>query len=497
MKTTFNDKFMACLALFSGIAISCVAEFYSIMGLIAIYPAALLPIIIMGIVLGIGKLSATVWLKQSWSWSPVWLKIYILPAIALLMMITSIGVFGFLSKAHSDQSLVSGDVQAKIAVYDEQIRTERENIDADRKSLKQMDEAVDQIMARSTSEGGADRAVTIRRSQQKERARLLADITASQKRIAALNQQRAPIAAEVRKVEAEVGPIKYIAGFIYGSNPDANILEKSVSWVSILIVVVLDPLAIMLLLASQYSFQRIRETQTVETPSNETATDDPVDFPKNTDRLETVDFISPHPGQGKGTLVETLPGGPDPELKEFLDSARKTAQSIDDGTFTAPVEPPVVAPELEPVPQYKQAGGQVTDKEMVLINQALSEFVEIFNKNKTTAPETVESAPVPTKVTESSNIRRTKVFPKKSVLTTEAPYSPYIPDQAFKEIIGSAGVPPDHVDGESFHKKAVPSGYIQNEEQQESNLWSNTVSNNNPQPITPHQNIDTAKKSAE
>jgi energy-converting hydrogenase Eha subunit A len=481
MKTTFNDKFMACLALFSGIAISCVAEFYSIMGLIAIYPAALLPIIIMGIVLGIGKLSATVWLKQSWSWSPVWLKIYILPAIALLMMITSIGVFGFLSKAHSDQSLVSGDVQAKIAVYDEQIRTERENIDADRKSLKQMDEAVDQIMARSTSEGGADRAVTIRRSQQKERARLLADITASQKRIAALNQQRAPIAAEVRKVEAEVGPIKYIAGFIYGSNPDANILEKSVSWVSILIVVVLDPLAIMLLLASQYSFQRIRETQTVESLPNETATDDPTDFPE----------YSPSTGG------ETLATEQDPELKEFLDSARKTAQSIDDGTFTAPVEPPVVAPEPEPVPQYKQVGGQITDKEMVLINQALSEFVEIFNKNKTTAPETVESAPVPVKVTESSNIRRTKVFPKKSVLTPEAPYSPYIPDQAFKEIMGSAGVPPDHVDGESFHKKAVPSGYIQNEEQQESNLWSNTVSNNNPQPITPQQYIDTAKKSAE
>ena len=259
MKPTFNDRFIAWLALVSGIAISCIAEFYSIMGLIAIYPAALIPIIVMGAVLGVGKLSATVWVKQNWDWSPAFLKAYILPAIALLMLITSVGVFGFLSKAHSDQSLVSGDVQAKIAVYDEKIKTEKDNIDADRRALKQMDEAVDQVMARSTTEGGATRSVDIRRTQQKERSRLLADISASQQRVSALNEQRAPIAAEVRKVEAEVGPIKYIAALVYGSNPDANVLEKAVSWVSILIVVVLDPLAIVLLLASQYSFQRFRE----------------------------------------------------------------------------------------------------------------------------------------------------------------------------------------------------------------------------------------------
>jgi len=266
MKPTFNDKFIAWLALASGIAISCVAEFYSIMGMIAIYPAAVIPIIIMGIILGIGKLSATVWVKQNWEWSPNFLKVYILPAIALLMLITSVGVFGFLSKAHSDQSLVSGDVQAKIAVYDEKIKIEKENIDVNRKALKQMDEAVDQTMGRSSTETGADRAVAIRRGQQKERTRLLADISTSQQRITALNEERAPIAAEVRKVEAEVGPIKYIAAFVYGDNPDANILEKAVSWVSILIVIVLDPLAIVLLLASQYSFQRFNQIKEEEHP---------------------------------------------------------------------------------------------------------------------------------------------------------------------------------------------------------------------------------------
>lgn len=264
MKPSFNDRLIAYLVLLSGLAISGVAEYYSIMGLMAIYPAAIIPIVIMGVVLGIGKISGTVWLKQNWEWSPFFLKAYVLPAIIALMLITSLGVFGFLSKAHSDQSLVSGDVQSKIAVYDTKIQTAKENIDANRKALKQMDEAVDQVMGRSSDEKGADKAVGIRRSQQKERARLQSEIAAEQKTIAALNEEAAPIRTEVRKVEAEVGPIKYIAHLLYGENPDANILEKAVIWVTVLIVIVLDPLAVVLLLASQYSFQRFRELEEEE-----------------------------------------------------------------------------------------------------------------------------------------------------------------------------------------------------------------------------------------
>jgi hypothetical protein len=175
------------------------------------------------------------------------------------MLITSMGIFGFLSKAHSDQSLVGGDVQAKIAVYDEKIKTAKDNIDANRKALKQMDEAVDQVMARSSSETGADKAVGLRRSQQKERARLQSEIQTEQKTISSLSEERAPIAAEVRKVEAEVGRIKYIAKLIYGDNPDANLLEKAVTWVIIIIVAVFDPLAIMMLLAATESMKWERQ----------------------------------------------------------------------------------------------------------------------------------------------------------------------------------------------------------------------------------------------
>jgi len=264
MKITLADKFIAYLALFSGLTISAVAIWYSVAGLVSIFAAAVIPIIVMGVVLEVSKLIATVWLKLNWSRAPVFIRSYLLASIAILMLITSMGIFGFLSKAHSDAGLVGGDVQAKIAVYDEKIKTAKDNIDANRKALKQMDEAVDQVMGRSADEKGADKAVALRRAQQKERARLQSEIAAEQKTVSVLAEERAPIAAEVRKVEAEVGPIKYIANFIYGDNPDANVLEKAVTWVIIIIVIVFDPLAVILLLASQYSFQWFRQAKEEE-----------------------------------------------------------------------------------------------------------------------------------------------------------------------------------------------------------------------------------------
>jgi hypothetical protein len=241
------------LTLLTALSLSAVAAYYSIYGLTAIFAGAVIPIIVMGSILEVGKITTTVWLRKYWHRCNWVLKSYLVPAVILLAFLTSMGIFGFLSKAHSEQNLVSGDVQAKIAVYDEKIKTAKENIDANRKALKQMDESVDQVMGRSQDEKGADKAVALRRGQAKERTRLLSEITAEQKVIAQLSEERAPIAAEVRKVEAEVGPIKYIAAFIYGDNPDSNLLERAVRWVIILIVIVFDPLAIALVLAANAS----------------------------------------------------------------------------------------------------------------------------------------------------------------------------------------------------------------------------------------------------
>ena len=245
---------LAYLLLLTGLTISAVAIYYSVVGLTAIFSAAAIPIMIMGVSLEVAKLVCATWIKQYWTQVPRLMKTYMVVAVTVLMLITSMGIFGFLSKAHNDQNLVSGDVQSKIAIYDEKIKTARDNIEADRKSLKQMDEAVDQVMGRSSDEKGADKAVAIRRSQAKDRAALAKDIEANQKIISTLNDEAAPIRAEVRKVDAEVGPIKYIAAFLYGTAPDAGMLERAVTWIIIMIVVVFDPLAVIMLLASQMTF---------------------------------------------------------------------------------------------------------------------------------------------------------------------------------------------------------------------------------------------------
>ena len=247
--------------LFISVIISAIAAWYSVVGLTAIFAAAVVPVMIMGGALEAGKIVATVWLHNNWRRAGMAFKLYLIPAIIFLMLLTSMGIFGFLSKAHGDQSLVSGDAMARVAIFDEKIRISKDNIEANRKALKQMDEAVDQVMGRSTDEKGADKAVSVRRSQQKERARLQSEIQAEQKTITTLGAEAAPLRAEFRKVEAEVGPIKYIAALIYGDEASNNMLEAAVRWVIILIVVVFDPLALTLILAANKQLEWARKGQ--------------------------------------------------------------------------------------------------------------------------------------------------------------------------------------------------------------------------------------------
>lgn len=274
---SFNKIFsFATLTLIVALTLSAIAAWYSIQGLVAIFAAAVVPIMIMGGSLEIAKVVTTVWLHRYWNRAGWKLKLYLIPAVVALAFLTSMGIFGFLSKAHSDQSLVSGDVQAKLTIYDEKINSSKENIEAARKALQQMDAAVDQVMGRSIDVQGAQQSVNIRRSQAGERAKLQAEIDAEQTKITKLTEEVAPIRAEVRKVEAEVGPIKYIAALIYGDNPDTNLLERAVRWMIILIVFVFDPLALILVLAAQSSYRwldddlRNREKEDEEAKFKET-----------------------------------------------------------------------------------------------------------------------------------------------------------------------------------------------------------------------------------
>ena len=386
MKITIADKSIAWLTLLSGLAISAVAVYYSVAGLISIFAAAAIPIAVMGIVLELSKLVATVWLKQNWFIAPRLIRAYLLIAVAILMLITSMGIFGYLSKAHLDQAVPTGDVAAQVALLDEKIKTERDNIDASKKALQQMDSQVDQMLGRSDTERGAERAVQIRRNQAKERASLQADIAKSQKAIAALNQERAPVASELRKVEAEVGPIKYIAALLYGDNPDTNVLERAVRWVIILIVIIFDPLAVVLLLASQYSFQYFRKQKEEEDDNTNAvhdnvpvvgdssgavpvvATRDPQEVITHCPKCGTEVMDAPGIGEfcpnKECDVVDGLYGNIDPETDAFFKRLRVIAklQDIEDeqldineaNALIAEIEPeePVVDIPEEPIEYY-------------------------------------------------------------------------------------------------------------------------------------------------
>jgi len=237
------------------ISISIIAACYSISGLILIFSGAFWSVLIMGTALEVGKIVSTIWLHQYWSRCKIIMRVYLVFAIGVLMLITSLGIFGGLSRAHADQGVVSADKAAEINILDEKIKIERESIEYSRQAIAQMNAGVDQTIVRSTTENAVGRAVQIRKSQSKERSQLQKDIDQSQTRIKQLNDERAPLAAELRKFEAEVGPIKYIAAMVYNDNPDAATLERAVRWVIILLVVVFDPLAITLVLAANESLK--------------------------------------------------------------------------------------------------------------------------------------------------------------------------------------------------------------------------------------------------
>jgi hypothetical protein len=309
-----SDFIIAYLTLFSGLSISAVAVYYSVIGLISIFSSTAIPIMIMGIVLEISKLVVTVWLKRHWNDASKMLLSYLTLAVIILMFITSMGIFGYLSKAHSDQTVPSGDIADKVALLDEKIKTQKDNIDIARKSLAQLDIAVDQTMIRSSSEQGAAKSVQIRKTQARERNQLQEDIAESQKEISKLREERAPIANDLRRVEAEVGPIRYIAAMVYGDDINSNILEKAVRWMIILIVSVFDPMAVMLLLACQHSFKELNKPKAARSPEmdemiNKIYESDGFTVEKAYEAFN-IQEISPNDGNKVNTSGDVFPSDP-------------------------------------------------------------------------------------------------------------------------------------------------------------------------------------------
>jgi hypothetical protein len=364
--------FLSYFTLLVALTLSGVAAYYSIVGLAAIFAAAVIPIVIMGGTLEVAKLTVTLWLHRYWQFCRWPMKLYLVPAVVVLMLITSMGIFGFLSKAHLDQTVPTGDVAAqvqlideKIAVQRELIKSERENIAAARGTLSQMDAQVSARLDRGDSEVSAERSVQIRNQQRRERAELNREITQAQQRIetanqaiATLNIERAPIATQLRKVEAEVGPIKYIAALIYGDQTDANLLEKAVRWVIIVLVAVFDPLAVMLLLAASESIKWERQQRASALATAGTAPALPDESQPPQEPTPEPPPLEPEPE----ITPEPPPLEPEPEPEPEI----------------TPEPPPEVQPSQEiaddqAAPKYDADDGLLTDDQIQQIQESVSE----------------------------------------------------------------------------------------------------------------------------
>lgn len=236
------------IALLVALTLSGVAGWYSIIGLTAIFSASFWPVVIMGTTLEVGKVVTTAWLHRNWQTAPKTIKYYLTTAVVVLMFITSMGIFGFLSRAHIEQTASTADNTVLIQQIDDKIERENKKIKDAETVVAQLDNAV-KVLQDAQRLRGKDGAIAVREGQKEERAALQSVIDLSLKEIDKLQTERTTLAVEQTKLEAEVGPLKYIAELIY-SDADKNQLEAAVRWVIIILVLVFDPLAILLLIAA-------------------------------------------------------------------------------------------------------------------------------------------------------------------------------------------------------------------------------------------------------
>lgn len=242
--------------------LSAIAAWYAVTGLMAIFAAAAVSIAIMGCALEASKLVIASWVYRNWDEAPKKLKYPFVVALFILMTLTSMGIFGYLSKAHIDQGVPTGNIVAQVEIIDEKIKIEKEIINEYRTTLAQLDSQVNETIARTsndTTDKGIRRAIAARKAQAKERAEAKSAIEAAQQKLSQYQEQRAPLASQLREVEAEVGPIKYIASLIYGDQLSQTLLEKAVRIVIIMIVTVFDPLAVLMLIAANWSLVNTRK----------------------------------------------------------------------------------------------------------------------------------------------------------------------------------------------------------------------------------------------
>jgi hypothetical protein len=316
---------MTYLTLLTALLLSGIAAYYSVIGLTAIFSGAFWSIVIMGSVLEVGKLVTASWLYRNWKECPFLLKSYLTSAVVILMVITSMGIFGFLSKAHIDSTLTAGANNVEIRTLNQQEKIAKERLDY--------------LLKRAGDPETAS-------------ARIDRQIQQTQKELTDINKRRLPLLQEENKLMAEVGPIKYVGDLIYGED-DPNGIDKAIGLVILFIMVVFDPLAVLLLIAANMSIRQ-NEKEKAKKEVKESIIDIPVFVPKKEDVVEVP----------KDNLTDIESVEDEKEIKEFFDKAKKTAQELDAGTFDSPKEETIIidAASNESIPPLNSPGVEVKVK---------------------------------------------------------------------------------------------------------------------------------------
>ena len=256
--------FFAILTLISALGISAVAAYYSIIGLSTLFSGAVTAIIIMGIALEVGKLVSASWLYRNWQICNFFLRYYLLFAIMVLVLVTSMGIFGFLSKAHLDQVRPTSRNTEKIVAVDEKViqlnvRVDREKIKIARaeNNLRQLDKAIDVYQGKNR----ISKSLKVRKKQSFERKEISTIIDVSEQEIIQINDRiekllddKAGYKLSIIKTQTDVGPLRYVAELIYGEEEAEKHFDKAVRIVIMTLIFVFDPLAVLMLIAANISF---------------------------------------------------------------------------------------------------------------------------------------------------------------------------------------------------------------------------------------------------
>ena len=576
---------LAYLAFFTALIISTVAIYYSVAGLAAIFAAAVIPIIVMGVSLEIGKLVTAVWLHRYWRQATWWLRTYLSVAVVVLMFITSMGIFGFLSKAHIEQTSLSQEQVALIDTLNDKETRSQAKIDRWRGELDRLvkgedvrvdsliekeQEGLDKIYARIKEAKDAFRAdakfeieqqqLRIKQGQDRRDAEIAAaekkfegslggtkayedavkkakdnelsvasraqaeilkintqldtdlkaidakyakDVADINKRINGLRNEASNKTQDIegritdlegwiegeqkvidvvreekfgyekqyRKLEAEVGPIKYIAEFIYGEQADTNLLEAAVRWVIIIIIFVFDPLAVLLLIASQYTFNWNRQEMVGGLPPKPNPDPDPENKSEEIDDDELV--------QSEETQEEVLP----------TTEPRAEAEKVEPTLSKKNTDQYLLWPDVDPEPvQSEQTVKEETyvdpnQLELDFLERLEGETEEEYNKRVWKSQNPGLTINAVKKLYDTGTLDQLPWEKNKEVDTTinsmkEEGDWPKIQDdlEAWNEWVEKANEEaeknPENPNKTQYTEVIEPQGFNQNEEQKDDSVWS-------------------------